>query len=103
MTVFTLLLLWHFPVYWLDWLFIIPQIAESHQAVIMKEFDCFAAQQDLCFEIFFSLSFKISCNYNDGKAMLNDSIVLEVIARIFPVHKKAKQLLRKRIKIFLIL
>lgn len=69
----------------------------------MKEFDCFAAQQDLCFEIFFSLSFKISCNYNDGKAMLNDSIVLEVIARIFPVHKKAKQLLRKRIKIFLIL
>lgn len=52
---------------------------------------------------FFFLSFKISCNYNDGKAMLNESIVLEVIARIFPMHKKAKQLLRKRIKIFLIL
>lgn len=53
MTVLTQLLLWHFPVYWLDWLFIIPQIAHSHQAVIMKEFDCFAAQQDLCFEILF--------------------------------------------------
>lgn len=68
----------------------------------MKEFDCFAAQQDLCFEEFF-LSFKISCNYNDGKAMLNDLIVLEVIAHTFPMHKKMKQLLRKRIKIFLIL
>lgn len=53
-------------------------------------------------DIFF-LSFKISCNYNDGKAMLNDLIVLEVIAHIFPMHKKMKQLLRKRIKIFLIL
>ena len=39
----------------LKWLFIIPWIAESHQTVIMKEFDCFAAQQDLCFEIFFFL------------------------------------------------
>lgn len=48
----------------------------------MKESDCFAAQQDLCFEIFF-FSFKISCNYNDGKAMLNDLIVLGVIAHIF--------------------
>lgn len=28
--------------------------------------------------------FKISCNYNDGKAMLNDLIVLGVIACIFP-------------------
>lgn len=69
----------------------------------MKEFDCSAAQQDLCFEIFSPFSFKISCNYNDGKAMLNDLIVLEVIAHIFPTHKKMKQLLRKRIKIFFIL
>lgn len=69
----------------------------------MKEFDCSAAQQDLCSESFFPFSFKISCNYNDGKAMLNDLIVLEVIAHIFPMHKKMKQLLRKRIKIFFIL
>ena len=54
----------------------------------MKEFDCFSAQQDLCFEIFF-FSFKISRNYNDGKAMLNDLIVLGVIAHIFfPCIKK---------------
>lgn len=69
----------------------------------MKESDCSAAQQDLCFEIFFP-PFKISCDYNDGKAMLNDLIVLGVIAHIFfPMHKKMKQLLRKRMKISLIL
>lgn len=52
----------------------------------------------------FFFSFKISCNYNDGKAMLNDLIVLGVIAHsFFPMHKKMKQLLRKRIKISLIL
>lgn len=49
----------------------------------MKEFDCFAAQQDLCCEMYFFFSFKISCNYNESKAMLNDLIVLGVIARIF--------------------
>lgn len=35
--------------------------------------------------------------------MLNDLIVLEVIAHIFPMHKKMKQLLRRRIQIFLVL
>lgn len=69
----------------------------------MKEFDCFAAQQDLCFEILF-FCFKISFNYNDSKAMLNDLIVLGVIEHIFfHMHKNMKQLLRKRIKISLIL
>lgn len=44
----------------------------------------------------FLFSFKISCNYNDGKAMLNGVIVLGVIAHIFPLHKKNEAAVEKK-------
>ena len=79
--------------------FLFPD-SSIHEAEILLRNQKFIRRTDM---IFFFLSFKISCNYNNGKAMLNDLIVLEVIAHIFPMHKKMKHLLRKGIKIFLIL